>query len=485
MKNIPANFYARWRASLVAPALAEGGGPPERLLQAVWQHQRLRCGALRTLDGRRVRVLHPGFRNHEAGPDFLGAVIQFDAGTPRSGDVEVDLASAGWRGHAHRDNPNYRNVILHVVWDAAKTSAELPTLALRTALDSPLDELAQWLDTGVEQGLPDAFAGKCSAPLKELPPELLNDLLNQAALVRLQARAAALQARARDAGWEQALWEGLFRALGYKQNAWPMQRLGELLPALLKGELSPRKNVLAWQARLLGVAGLLPAELGRKTSETDRYVRAVWDGWWRERDSLAEFILPRGVWRFNGLRPANHPQRRLALAAHWLAAGDLMARLENWFTNETDEAEPAADSLLKALQAGADDFWARHWTLNSAPMAKPQPLLGATRVTDLAVNVLLPWFWIRAVSGRNAALRQRAERLYLGWPCAEDNAVLKLARQRLLGGAGRRLLATAAAQQGLMQITRDFCERSNAVCTDCRFPELARNFGVQAANQGT
>ncbi|MBI5774165.1 MAG: DUF2851 family protein [Verrucomicrobia bacterium] len=485
MKNIPANSYARWRAALAAPALAEGGGPPERLLQAVWQHQRLRRDSLRTLDGRKLRVLHPGFWNHAAGPDFRGAVIQFDGDAPRSGDVEVDIAPAGWRGHAHRDNPEYRNVILHVVWDAAETSTGLPTLALRTALDSPPDELSVWLDTGAERDLPEAFAGKCSAPLKELSPELLKDLLNQAALVRLQTKADWLQARARDAGWEQALWEGLFRALGYKQNAWPMQRLGELLPALGRQEPLPRNNPLAWQGRLFGVGGLLPDELGRKTSETDRYVRAVWDCWWREREPFGEVILPRGVWRFNGLRPANHPQRRLALAAHWLAAGNLIARLENWFTNETNETEPAADSLLKILLAGADDFWPRHWTLRAAPMAKPQPLLGTTRVTDLAVNVLLPWFWIRAVAGRNAALRQRAERLYFAWPCAEDNAVLRLARQRLLGGAGRRLLATAAAQQGLMQIVRDFCERSNAVCTDCHFPELARNFGVQAANQGT
>jgi len=37
-------------------------------------------------------------------------------------------------------------------------------------------------------------------------------------------------------------------------------------------------------------------------------------------------------------------------------------------------------------------------------------------------------------------------------------------------------LKTAAAQQGLMQIVRDFCDHSNALCANCRFPELVRGW---------
>ena len=44
---------------------------------------------------------------------------------------------------------------------------------------------------------------------------------------RVDANAAALAAIADRATWEQALWEGLFTALGYKQNSWPMRRLAE------------------------------------------------------------------------------------------------------------------------------------------------------------------------------------------------------------------------------------------------------------------
>src|SRR5258705_3027372 len=91
---------------------------------------------------------------------------------------------------------------------------------------------------------------------------------------------------------------------------------------------------------------------------------------------------------------------------------------------------------------------------------------------DRAVNVVLPWLWSRAVEGRNETLRAEMERRYFACPAAEDNAVVKLARQRLLGGTSARSLRGAAAQQGLLQIVKDYCEHSNALCTECRFPEL-------------
>lgn len=72
----------------------------------------------------------------------------------------------------------------------------------------------------------------------ELPRARLTTLLDQAALVRFQRKAADLQARARQCGWEQTLWEALLRALGYKQNVWPMQRLGELRPRLAAKKFS-------------------------------------------------------------------------------------------------------------------------------------------------------------------------------------------------------------------------------------------------------
>jgi hypothetical protein len=503
------NFYARWRMpESPGNVLRDEEAPAERLLQSIWRHQRLRRDRLQTADGQPIRILHPGFTSVEGGPDFRGAVIQVGAAAPRSGDVEIDLRVSGWHAHGHDRNPAFQNVLLHVVWERlgvpsvagagndegpkAERRARPPAvLSLCDALDAPVAELGVWLGNDSPRVLPENLRGQCCAVLRELDETRQGRILDAAARVRFQAKAEQFRARARHAGWEQSLWEGLFRALGYKHNVWPMQNLAESRPRWLRGA----DPAFALQARLLGLSGLLPGELPRATAGGDGYLRRVWDGWWRERDEFSDCQLPRAVWRFHGLRPANHPQRRLALAAHWLADKNLISKIENWGVAEISDGRAArprgqadrrvspatfVDSLRDILEVERDEFWSWHWTFRSARLKRPQPLLGDARVTDLAVNVILPWLWTRAAEGGNENIRQSIEHRYAVWPRAEDNSLLKLARQRLLGAGRSGGLRGAAMQQGLLQITRDFCEHSNALCENCRFPELVRTWRAAA-----
>ncbi len=430
------------------------------------------------MDGGALAVLHPGFRNAEAGPDFRGAVVRFGDGKAVTGDVEIDREIGGWKAHGHGANPAFAKVILHVVWDGkAGGEAGRPVLAMGQFLDSPADELSEWAKSAGAVW-PEELRGQCCAPLGDLAPAELRYLLEEAARARLARKGRESAARAKAAGWDQALWEGLFRGLGYKKNSWPMQCVAEMLPRFDLPSGSP----LVWQARLLGLSGLLPDELAGQTESARRYLRQAWDHWWRESDIFQTSKLPRQVWAFHGQRPVNHPQRRLALAAHWLASGRLSSDLEKWFEGADPDSPKAkfCGSLAEVLQGGSDPFWSLHWTLRSKPLPKPQPLLGLDRAGDLAMNIILPWFWSKALARQKAEEVAKAERLYLAWPKGEDNAVLRLARQRLLGGGSDRLFTTAASQQGLLQIVGDFCVQAGSLCGNCRFPELARR--VQSGN---
>ncbi|MCO5051706.1 MAG: DUF2851 family protein [Verrucomicrobiae bacterium] len=477
VQPIPVNAYTRWRSECGLPATLRetAAGPSEKFLQAIWQHQRLRREHLRTLDGKSVRVLHPGFISVEGGPDFRGAILQFDSAPPLSGDVEIDLADSGWRGHGHARNPAFKNVILHVVWQANASSTPLATLALRDVLDAPLADLAAQLEFQSLRTLPENLIGRCRAPLQKLEPDALAGLLRAAAQVRLHNKAAQLETRARAVGWEQAWWEGLFRSLGYKHNRWPMQHLAEIRKVWGQGVAT----AFPLQARLFGLSGLLPLDLRRNRSTSDAYLRRIWDVWWRERENFAPHILPRSVWRLHGLRPANQPLRRLALAAHWVQRNDLITSVEAW-SRISDSDSRLTAALVKIFRVPADPFWSWHWTFNGARLKQSQPLIGAQRITDLAVNTVLPWLLARASAGGNTALADAITRRYHAWPAAEDNATLRLARQRLLGRSwrGSTGLKTASAQQGLLQIVRDFCDHSNALCDSCRFPELVTNWSV-------
>jgi len=99
---------------------------------------------------------------------------------------------------------------------------------------------------------------------------------------------------------------------------------------------------------------------------------------------------------------------------------------------------------------------------------------------------VLPWLWARARAGQNARLTGAIEHRFEVWPAAEDNAVLRLARQRLLGRTPLRSAAArnAARQQGLLQIVQDFCGHCTSDCADCGFPELVRNWATQQRTLG-
>jgi len=470
MVPFPTSVYATWRANALQVSFLQEtrqGVPSERLLQLAWQHQRIRTEGLATADGRVLRILHPGFWNHSRGPDFRDAVIRIGPDPPQRGDVEIDLRLGDWVGHRHADNPDYAGVILHVVWHAPPDPCPSPpVLVLQDRLDTTIEDLIAWVD--LDPGLPDNVIGRCASPLRSLSDCAVADWLTQGALFRFQRKAVELAARARQVGWRQSLWEGLCGGLGYQHNVWPMRRLAEHARAILEHQPSP--DLTRVQALLLGSSGLLPADSRRPRGPTHAYLRSLWDVWWREQDALADLTFPPSLWRMGGLRPANHPQRRVALAAHWLLRDDLFRGLEDWLARPCP-ARHLTSSLLAVLQAGADPFWSSHWTLTSGPAPQPRPLLGATRASDLATNVILPWFWIRAETGQNPILQQEAVSRYLAWPAAQDNAVLRLARLRLFAGEDRRLNGTAALQQGMLQVVRDFCGHSNALCDNCVLPE--------------
>jgi hypothetical protein len=179
------------------------------------------------------------------------------------------------------------------------------------------------------------------------------------------------------------------------------------------------------------------------------------------------------------LRPANHPERRVALAGHWLAAGPRGGALVEAILNAADTASAFAN-VARVLQPSGDAFWETHWTLRSGA-TRPSPLLGGPRLVDLVVNVVLPWLWARALAVADPAhdVRALVWRRFLEWPPGEDNAVLKMARLRLLGGEKRPLPRTAAIQQGFLQVAADFCDASNALCEGCGFPALVEAWNTR------
>ena len=75
----------------------------ETRMQQIWAEQDLEKYGMQTLDG---RILEPGriLRRPASGCDVL-----------HFGSVVVHLQSSGWTAHRYHQNPEYNQVILHVV----------------------------------------------------------------------------------------------------------------------------------------------------------------------------------------------------------------------------------------------------------------------------------------------------------------------------------------------------------------------------------
>ena len=498
-----------------APAYDPGaipgpGAPPaaepharvtERLLQCIWADGRIDAGRAAARDGTPIAILDPGQWNLEPGPDFLRAVIRF-ADTLRCGDVEIHINGGDWDGHGHARDPAYNGVILHVALDApadrthvaSASGARIPELVLRSFLEAPLDQLALEI---VEDDYPYArlpAIGGCAEPLGAMPDADLAALLTAAGLRRARVKAENLRARRVRSGPLPAFLAGLLDVLGYKANRTGCRRLAAALPSadLLEAGREACSAVpgidlaLAIEALLLGTAGLLPSEAPlRWDSESRDRVRALWSVWWRFQDRFGERRLEAEAWTFAGIRPANHPQRRLAAAALFLAShpdptGELLRRLRDAPARPRD-----AGSRLRSLLTDLEHpYWNRHSSIGSRPWRSPVRLVGASRAEDAVVNLFLPWLLTVAWARQDAELGRCVQETCIARPRGQDNAVLAFVARRLFATRERerRLVDGACRQQGLLQVFHDFCLSDRSRCRACPFPAWLRR---RAGSAGT
>ena len=88
----------------------------EKLLQFIWQFQYFNKSELETIDEEKVQIQFAGQLNSNQGPDFSDAKIVIGK-TIWAGTVELHIKTSDWNKHNHQTDKNYKNVILHVVWE--------------------------------------------------------------------------------------------------------------------------------------------------------------------------------------------------------------------------------------------------------------------------------------------------------------------------------------------------------------------------------
>jgi hypothetical protein len=433
----------RERALLITPRI-----PNELELQARWFAGDFGKEFVSTA-GDKIEIVQFGTWNREAGPDFRDAAIRINGSNPIRGCIEIDLVDRNWETHGHATNPAFGETVLHVFIDKSEREFFTRTQSNRNVPQVRIDPAI----------LPDAFRanlalakpGRCQGPLNNLPEERIRSMLDAAAQFRLQRKAANIRAKIDNHERDEALFQEIAAALGYKENKLPFTLIAQRVSLKFL-----RENVKDGEAILFGIAGFLETpDLAVYKRSTRNYVRELWDRWWPYRDEMRRLIVPSTVWRISGTRPANHPQRRLA-ALSMLAC--------EWPAFRRSLGKNNVGAIRDFFGGLAHPFWKIHYTVTAQPSAQPMALIGESRVTEILANVIFP-FWF-------------AEDLdvwpeYVKLPARLTNRRLETGAARLFGDDSRRkeFLKTVAHQQGLLQIYEDFCLQDDSDCAQCPFPE--------------
>ncbi len=402
-----------------------------------------------SVTGDKIDIVQFGTWNREAGPDFRDAAIRINGSAPVAGCIELDVLDRNWETHGHATNDAFEQTVLHVFVEKSEREFFTHTKSNRNVPQVRINPAE--LPDAFSANIPLAKPGRCQAPLKDLPEDRVNSVLDAAANFRLRQKAARLRRKIDNHGADETLFQEIAGALGYKQNKLPFTLVAQRLSLKYLRE-HPNES----DAFLFGIAGFLEAPdlavYGRSTRE---YVRDLWDKWWPHRAEMQRLILPTNVWKITSTRPMNHPQRRLA-------ALSILAR--QWPAFRRSLGQHNVKAIRNFLGSIEHPFWNTHYTLLAEPASAEMALIGESRIVEILANVIFPFWLNEDVDLTND---------YAKLPARLTNRRVETGATRLFGDDPRRkgFLKTVAHQQGLLQIYEDFCLQDNSDCAQCPFPE--------------
>ncbi|MGD1001661.1 MAG: DUF2851 family protein [Candidatus Brocadiia bacterium] len=515
-------------------AQAEPAEVREKIVRCLWFDQFLDSANLATEDGRRIAVFSPGYWNEGAGPDFRNAEFAFGDEPRVRGDVEIHVAASDWGRHGHADDPMYDRVLLHVVLHndlgeptVAQRGRRIPQLALAGRLSSDLGEILGSLDPDAYPRVGCGREGACCRSVRACGRDAqwvgrFLDIAGDERMLRKAERFAGLIEKSTP---DDALYEALMEVMGYSANrrafrllarAVPLRTLRKLIPA--DGDF--RDTLLAVQALLFGAAGFLDAAEPTADPESARYLKSLRAKWDAARPDIAGrpfdvtqggpehgrrgHMLDRTAWSLRRTRPANHPIRRIAGIAAFLA-GSLhtglcraMLRAIEDIPTGGGEARRCAETLrrFRAMFEEPQPFdsarghepveWQTYWLRRTGfrpeSLRQPTALIGPTRTTELIVNAVVPLLLALQRDGDRARVEQRLHNVYCSLRPLSDNSVTRYMKSRIFqeGPAAGEVVRSMRRQQGLMQIFHDYCESDSTTCEACGFLAAVEARGERA-----
>ncbi len=407
----------------------------ERLLQYIWQFQYFNTKNLLTEEGEVLQVIHPGAPNTNQGPDFTNAKIKIE-NTTWAGSIELHINATDWKNHKHSSDKNYKNVILHVVWQQ-DIELKLPfsTLVLH-------DKVPKILLNKYDELMNAGSFIPCEKNICQVN-ELTWQSWNERLLVeRLQIKAQIIfdYLKLNKNHWEETLWWLLAKNFGIKLNSVAFEKMAQSISVNILAK--HKEQIHQTEALLFGQAGLLD----RKFDEDYPKLLQREYQFLKKKYNLHKI---EGSLIFLRMRPSNFPTVRLAQLAM------LVHKSLHLFSRIKESSD--VSSIKKMLQVTANDYWHYHYVFDDAATFKKKKL-GEQMIDNILINTIIPVLFAYGHLHKENIYKDKALQ-WLEQVKAEKNAITK-------GFSLLRVInKTAFDSQALIQLKNEYCNKKR--CLDC------------------
>lgn len=408
----------------------------EKLFQFIWRFRYFNQSDLRLESGESLQILYPGGPNPNQGPDFLNAKIIIDS-TTWAGHIELHLRSSDWQKHAHSDDKNFQNVILHVVLenDIHSEVNRIPLLVLQHRISNLLlEKYEEWM-------LSISFIA-CERNIKQVNDIVWFGWKQRLMMERLERKSILIMEYLHQgiSNWQELFWWLIAGNFGMKVNAAAFEAIARTLPLRLLTR--HKNNILQLEALLMGQAGLL--EINFK----DDYASML----------KKEFLFLKNKYHlrpayesvhFLRMRPVNFPTIRLSQLAQLVhKSSHLFSRIK--------EAKSVKD-VTASLEVMANDYWHYHYRLDEPAAFRIKPL-GKQMIESIVINTIVPVLFTYGILHHDQAIKNKALR-WLEETSSEKNSILQ--QWTNIGVESK----TAGDSQALIELKSMYCDKKR--CLEC------------------
>ena len=418
----------------------------EKLFQYIWQFQYFNKSELQTYSGEKLEVIFQGIPNINQGPDFLNAQIKI-GNTILIGSIELHLKTSHWNDHGHDHDENYKNVILHVVFEHDTEETKLPLLELQSRISKMLlHRYASLMDAS-------SFIA-CAGSIDQVREIVWISWKERLLAERLTRKSHLIfqYLEQNKFHWEEIFWWMLARNFGIKVNSDGFEAIARSLSVNI---LAKHKNQIhQLEALLFGQAGLLNSEF---IEEYPKLLRREYQ-FLQRKYNLSPIQIPIYFLR---MRPGNFPTIRLAqLAVLIQNSAHLFSKIiESEYVKE----------IKKLFYVTANDYWHYHYTLEELSPFKKKTL-GEDMINNLMINTVVPVLFAYGMYHKNEHLRNRAIR-WLEELEAESNSITKGFKHLKLTNK------SAFDSQAYIELKTQYCDQKR--CLSCAVGNglLKKNIG--------